>query len=488
MKWPCGPLEVALRQRQGTLNEELRQSLQSWLQQSALEIIEKTPVNCLVIRWAGGLPQDEEQQKSLRPLLEKGMEKGLSFVGVIEGSTDKQKALQNAFEAGLSAVIASDASKLSGKLPIFESFQRSTLSSPTKNPLLVCDDALWPRLRSNVAADTDSVVAGPTGVPWVDSNGWYIQLARTLSHEKPIWLMFDPPKTTSGLHEESYLLALADTEAYGARWTVSLDDQFRSELATHSPSALKKWKGITDSLSFFQKRQEWNSYLPNSVLAVVSDFSGAHEFLSGEVLNLLRRRQVAFSIFEKSSWTGSSLRDLKAVLWIDPEPADHVDATELLSFAEKGGLLIVPKMWGKIPGTAEGTELDDRFEIYSAGKGRVAVARTESEDPYAIAEEAHLLLSRRNDLFRLWNAGSFNGYLTSSVDRKKTILQLINYSGRNAEDLLSVWVRGVFSHTRVWRPCSENPASLDCVPMQNGQEYHLPPIGYYVAMEMENML
>ena len=84
----------------------------------------------------------------------------------------------------------------------------------------------------------------------MDSNGWYVQLARTLSHEKPIWLMFDPPKTTSGLHEESYLLALADTEAYGARWTVSLDDQFRSELASRSPSALKKWKGIVRCFVF----------------------------------------------------------------------------------------------------------------------------------------------------------------------------------------------------------------------------------------------
>jgi hypothetical protein len=488
MKWPCGPLEVAIRQGQGTLSNELRQSLQAWLQPSGLEIIEKTPVNCLVIRWAEGLPQDDEQQKSLKPLLEKGKEKGVHFVGVIEGAADKQGALKNAADAGLSAIISSDPSKLSGNLPIIESYKRSTLSPKMTSPLLACDDALWPRLRSNVAADTDVVVAGPTGVPWVDSNGWYVQLARTLSHEKPIWLMFDPPKTTSGLHEESYLLALADTEAYGARWVVSLDDEFRGELASRSQSALKKWKGIADTLSFFQKRQEWNSYRPNSVLAVVSDFSGANEFLSGEVLNLLRRRQVAFSIFEKSSWAESSLGDVKAVLWLDQEPADKEHTIGLLSFAEKGGLLIVPKTWGKIPGTARGSELDDRYEIYSTGKGRVAVARTESEDPYAIAEEAHLLLSRRNDLFRLWNAGSFNGYLTSSPDRKKTLLQLINYAGRNADDLLSVWVRGTYLHTKAWRPCSENPASLDYVPMQNGQEYHLPPIGYYIAIEMENML
>ena len=407
---------------------------------------------------------------------------------MIEGAADKQAALKTAADAGLSAIISSDPSKLSGKLPIIESYQRSTLSSKMTSPLLACGDALWPRLRSSVAADTDAVVAGPTGVPWVDSNGWYVQLARTLTHEKPIWLMFDPPKATSVLHGESYLVALADTEAFGARWAVSLDDQFRSELASHSPSALKKWKGIADALSFFQKRQEWDSYRPKSVLAVVSDFSGANEFLSGEVLNLLRRRQVAFSIVEKSSWTETSQGDVKAVLWVDREPVGKDHLAELLGFAEKGGLLIVPKTWGKIPGTAQGTELDDRFEIYSTGKGRVAVARTESEDPYAMAEEAHLLLSRRNDLFRLWNAGSFNGYLTASADRKKTLLQLINYAGRDAVDLLSVWVRGNYSQTKVWRHCSDHPASLNSVPMQNGQEYHLPPIGYYVAIEMENML
>ena len=127
MKWPCGPLEVALRQRQGTLSDELRQSLQSWLQPSTLEIVEKTPVNCLVIRWAAGLPQDEEQQKSLKPLLEKGKERGLHFVGVIEGAADKQGALKNAADAGLSAIISSDPSKLSGKLPIIESYQAFNL-------------------------------------------------------------------------------------------------------------------------------------------------------------------------------------------------------------------------------------------------------------------------------------------------------------------------------------------------------------------------
>ena len=487
MKWPCGPLEVELRKKQGVLTQEIQESFQYWQQPSALEIVEKTPVNCLIIRWAAGLHQDEEQQKSLAPLLEKGKQAGLCFVGLVEGTADKQAAINSAAEAGLSAIISSDASKLASRLPIFEPYKRSTLSNATKNPLLVCEDALWPRLRSNLVADTDSVVAGPTGIPWVDSNGWYVRLARTLSHEKPIWLMFNPPKTTSVLHEESYLLALADTEAYGARWMISLDDQFRSELASRSSSALKKWKGIAAALFFFQKRQEWNSYRPKSVLAVVSDFSGPNEFLSGEVLNLLGRRQVAFSIVEKSHCTEASLGDARAILWVDQEPVGKEQAAGLLSFAEKGGLLIVPKTWGKTPGTAKGTELDDRFDIYGIGKGRLAVAKTETEDPYQAAEEAHLLLSRRHDLFRLWNAGSCNGYFTVSPDKKKSLLQLINYAGRNAQDALSVWVKGTYPRTQVWRPCSENAASVESVPMQSGQEYHLPPIGYYAAMEMENM-
>ena len=487
MRWPCGPLEVELRKKQGTLNQDLRETLEYWQSSSALEILDKTPVNCLVIRWAAGLLQDEEQQWSLKPLLETGRQTGLNFVGLVEGPAEKQSAIDKAADAGLSGLILADAGKSESRLPIIDSYKRSTLPKGSRSPLLVCEDAVWPRLRSTTITDTDSVVAGPTGVPWLDSNGWYVQLTRTLNQGNPIWLMFDPPKMTSPLQEEAYLLALADTEAYGARWMISLDDTLRSDLAARKPQALESWKNITNALRFFRNHPEWNAYRPKSFLAVVSDFTGSNEFLSGEVLNLLRRRQVGFSIVDKSQCMEASLGEVKAVLWVDQEPAGKELNAILMSFVQKGTLLIVPKTWRKAGGIPKGTQLDDRFEIFGIGKGRLARANKETDDPYQVAEETHLLLSRRNDLFRLWNAGTFNGYLTLSPDNKKSLLQLINYAGRNSPEPLSVWVKGSYSRARVWRHCSASASLVNAVPAQNGQEYHLPPVGFYAAIEMDNL-
>ncbi|MFN8005808.1 MAG: hypothetical protein U0V70_02020 [Terriglobia bacterium] len=488
MKWPCGPLEIELRQKQAPLDDPLRASLNSWLNPSTLDLIEKTPVNCLILRWAAGVPQDQEQQANLKPLLTKGRELGISFVGIIEGSANQETALGKAMEAGLSAVLMPGGTRLASKIPIFETYGRSTLSSKLTSPLLACEDAIWPRLRSNVMAQSDTIVAGPTGVPWVDSNGWYIQLTRTLTHDKPLWLMFDPPRTTAGFHVESYLLALADTRSHGAHWTLSLDDPLRSELANRNSAALAKWKSITEALKFFQSRQEWNGFSPKSVLAVFSDFSGSNEFLGGEVLNLLGRRQVAFSIVEKKLGAPAALEGMKAVLWVDQEPPNKEESEHFLGFVEKGGLLIIPKTWGKIPAKVLDTELDGHYEIFGLGKGRVAMATSETEDPYELAERTHLLLSRRNDLFRLWNAGSFNSYLTTSTAKKKTLLQLINYAGRNSDDRLSIWVRGNYSHSQVWTPGCVRPTVLNGVSTQEGQEFHLPPIDYYVAIEMDNLI
>src|SRR5262249_29987462 len=42
----------------------------------------------------------------------------------------------------------------------------------------------WPGVRSSQGGSA----AGPTGVPWVDSNGWAVRLARVREPEKIIWV------------------------------------------------------------------------------------------------------------------------------------------------------------------------------------------------------------------------------------------------------------------------------------------------------------
>jgi len=78
MRWPCGPLEVALRRRQTPiLPDEVKVNLLKWTAPESLELLRGTPINCLIVPWAAGVAEDEEQQRQLRPVLARARALGL---------------------------------------------------------------------------------------------------------------------------------------------------------------------------------------------------------------------------------------------------------------------------------------------------------------------------------------------------------------------------------------------------------------------------
>ena len=72
MRWPAGPLEIALREKTKGFTAEKAEVLRNWLDPASLGILQGTPVNCLAVSWASGLAADADQQKALKPLIEKG--------------------------------------------------------------------------------------------------------------------------------------------------------------------------------------------------------------------------------------------------------------------------------------------------------------------------------------------------------------------------------------------------------------------------------
>ena len=79
MKWPCGPLEIARRNKSQNINADLKETLEAWGQPSTLELLEGTPINCLIVDWAYGEPEDSAQPQALKPLLEAGRRLGISL-------------------------------------------------------------------------------------------------------------------------------------------------------------------------------------------------------------------------------------------------------------------------------------------------------------------------------------------------------------------------------------------------------------------------
>src|SRR4029078_4478002 len=104
MRWPSGPLEIAIRQNGAGFTPQARQTLEYWHTPAALDILQNAPVNCLLISWAAGRAEDADQQKTIRPLIDAARQRSLEVVGWVDGKTDSKAAIAAAQAAGLSAV------------------------------------------------------------------------------------------------------------------------------------------------------------------------------------------------------------------------------------------------------------------------------------------------------------------------------------------------------------------------------------------------
>lgn len=162
----------------------------------------------------------------------------------------------------------------------------------------------WPGVKM-ARGGANQLAAGPTGVPWVDSNGFVIRLQAALHPETEIWVDA-PPKDSFRFTGDSYLVGIADCAAHGGRWIISLDDALTVGLTAQKPDAQATWTRITAAAAFFAAHKAWAGYLPVAVAGVISDFSGPNEFFSRELLNLLARAGLHYRIVRKDSAAATS--------------------------------------------------------------------------------------------------------------------------------------------------------------------------------------
>lgn len=450
MLWPSGPLETAL-------NPTAKAALEAWHRPEALSILRDTAINCVVVTWSAGKAEDAEQQKTLQPLIARAREMGLAVAGRYFGPPPQSFA-------GVDALVA-----------------------PAAFPAGIAgvEKAVWPKIASR---DTDKAAAetsaGPTGSPWVNSNGWKISLAQAKAPDKAVWTLVEPPKDVSRLRAEMYALAVADSGAYGADWVVALDPALRSGLAGGAPEALSDWKTITESVRFFAQRRRWRSYTTAARLGVLSDFSGPNEYLAGEVLNLCNRRHLPYRVLDQAHAGAAAFEGLRAILLVNARPPDGNLRQDIEGFVRSGGLLIGPaSATPLVSGLAPMGGFDNRYEYFPLGRGKIAIARKLWSDPYVLATDTHLMLSRRNDVVRLWNAGVTNVRYTVSPGGHG-VLQLVNYAMRPFGHPMSVYVDDRYRTARVTSLPGGESAALEVVPKGKGVEIAIPPFSVFAAIEL----
>lgn len=350
------------------------------------------------------------------------------------------------------------------------------LDPPPEGVVLV--EGVWPNVKM-ARRDSDAAETGPTGAPWVDANGWKIRLAQALNPGKTVWLTYGPPTGNEVTPPAAFALAVAEAEAYGAHWVITLDDRLRQGLETSSSEAVDAWAKIAAVLKLSAQHPEWRTFEPVAPLAVISSFAGDSEFLSHEFLNLADRRDLAYRIIPASRTPEAPLNKFKAVLYIENELPEGASRKKLLEFASSGGLLILPEPLTK----AAPAETKFGHNIYVHGKGKIAAPVEAWSDPYLLAGEVHLLVGHREDPMRIWNGGMMNSLYLTSSDGARSVVHLVNYSLRSTLDAVTLGFPRPYQSATVLTAESATPVKP--LKRRQGTEFPLPPFSTYAAIELK---
>ena len=394
-----------------------------WKDPSALTILKQTPINCLVVD-KGGAPDS---------------------------------VLTQAKQSGLTIV-----------------------DSATPAAGILIGPGEWPGIQAPQRGADAS--AGPTGNAWIESNGWKVRLERMRRPQSAMWIDARPKRAS--IPADSYVLAFADSAVYGGRWIITLDDQPAAGLPQGNAQAAAAWKRMTDASRFFTGHAAWADMLPRAVVGIVSDFAGENEFMGQELLNLTARTNQQYRIILKDKLSPSSFNGLKALLYADVTPPGAVLKSRILAFVQAGGLLITGPKWGIAPGMRASKQDNDGYVWRTSGKGRIAFAKAEFDDPWTLAQEAVLLVSHRNDLLRFWNAGSVSAYYTAAPDGKRAVVHMLYYANRGPVSSL-VRVVGAWRSAKLWNLDQSDPRPLEVSPQDGAVELQLPAISQYAALELE---
>ncbi len=487
MNWPCGPMEAARLDSSTSGSAELNKAADGWAQPSALQLLKDTPINCLIVDWASGGDEDEAQQTALKPLMDAGRRLGLSFVGRVSAKANGAAAAAAGRAAGLDAVLLEGPASHALELPAILEFPRYSMDWDGATEIFCATGNVWPGGNLPTMRG-DTGLGGPTGNPWVNSNGWFALLAQHMVAKKSLWLDIDLPDSPGMLPVEDYCLTIADSCVFGARWILSLDVNLRMGMLNGDAQAMNTWKRIAQAVSFFERHAAWQGYQPMGVLGVVSDFRDRNAYKGGEVLNLLNRRQIQFVILDRGDALTTQLTGLKAILWVDEEAPSAEQHRQLLAFVEQGGLVVAPTYWGPAGLSSHTADWLFDYGIYDLGKGRIAVPTSGYTDPYELARNTHVLVGREYDLARLYNTGTTAYYYTSiDPDRRRELVQIVNYENRPAK-YVTLWVNSKAPAARLLSSDAQTPAAIEGTAASGGTSFDLPTFSVNCAVEIERLV
>ncbi len=426
-----------------------------WREAAQLDALKDTGFNCLI------LPLEKEGAGSQAALRDAARSKGFAcLIDSPDGASLSDGTL---------------------RVPVMD----TTQIRPGAPGLLVLKDGVWPGIGQAASGGGD---AGPTGMPWVDSNAWRMRLANVRAPKSRIWVRFAASKENQRVPTlAQYQAALADVAVYGGQWPVELDADLAKRLAAADTRAVEMLQQIGKSAVWLAKPRAWSSYQPLASLGVLSSYEGDDEYLATEMLNLAHRRQLAYRVLDLLQPATISYDNLLTVAVLTArKPANEV-VEKLAGFLRGGGELIGPlgcDAWFGAEGAAAGPI--DGYQQWKAGKGKLFAPVEEWSDPYLVAVDVHRIVGRRRDFAVVYNAGGALTYVSEAPSGSSGACQVVSYvSGfpRSGGGPVSLRVRRKIQSARLWSLGSDAARELKVVNIEGNQEIHVPELAAYSAIE-----
>ncbi len=486
-RWDGGPLELARRvqspaAKDAPLSAEAQKAIAEWYDLSTLDLLDGTPINCLLVTLSTGRRSEMEvrQHQLLARYAAVAHQRGFAVLGVVYPGADAIAVatgaaelhfdgvvLDGEFPDGFSAKVSNALRAGNSSVLVIPIWRDAVCARAAQCPLVAVEGA-----RPDARNLTDmGIRAGPSAEPWIDSNIWLVKSLRQAPEWHPVWINQQPNPASLG----DYVRCVADAAVAGGRWMVALDDTLRAGLYRREAGALDTWRNVAGFLKFADDHASWREFAPFGNVGIIVDGAGKNPQISDEYLNLVARRQIPYRLLARSALTRESLASFQAMLALDFAAPTNGERSLLREFAEKGGTLLAGAWWG-------GDPTGEPYAESRIGKGRAVVYKAEPPDPESVSKDLVELLEPNVLGLSLFNVPSVISYVSTQGGR--VLIQLLNYATLPS-NRVTVRFNGSFTTAHFYSPGGE-PVDLPVHPTGNNRtELLIPKLTTWGAVLLE---
>jgi hypothetical protein len=398
-----------------------------WTDPQSLELLNGSPVNCLVLR-----------QYSTE-LIVAANTRGIVTLAALQPGGDIIAEARKAFAAGSTGLLldgdfpdatAASVREIAGAAPVIELSARTRMPLGSTAPILGTYQGVWPGIS---VQEDGSHKAGPTGSTWIDTNTGFIRAVRAWGNAT-LWLGNQPP-AGAVVTGARYLQAIADAAISGARWVIAFDADFAARLHRREAGPVADWRRLNELLRYFESHTEWRGMQEYGKLAVIQD-PAKGGLLSGGILDMIAVKHTPVKPIPRERLSADALSGATMAVNVDPDSLTPEQKEILRSFTRSGNTLLTgPPGW--------------KDETPSAG--RITLDKPELERLNDIWRDVTSMIGRRNLGVRLFNVSSMLSNVLASPDGKTVVLHLVNYADYPVENV-TVHFLGDFTRAALLTP------------------------------------